>query len=181
MDNFKEFNTDPWLKEWKEDVKEKKKEVEGMQRKSKPTNVIEFVGDFIKDRPEVAVFAACTTTAIIGSIIGEKIGVKKGYKLGFKAGLEASKFIGDVDMNWYCPGKDVVKLIIKGMCEAGERTIELTTDAANAETKLKDFQACVTAAKTGADPDMVWDLMNLIDTLPAETVAKLAGVKDVAV
>jgi hypothetical protein len=180
MGDFKEFNTDPWLKEWKEDVKEKKfekmddilkKEADKMKKVDDYKNK---VVNWIEDHPEVTICVA----AGIGIGIAAKLGKYIGYKKGFEAGIEAGKFFGETDMQWICPEKNVVKCIVKGMSGIGERAITMTTDAAHAEETLKDLQACVTAAKTGADPDMVYDLMNLINTLPTETVAKLAGIKE---
>lgn len=148
MEDFKEFNTDPWLKEWKEDVKEKKKEEDKMKQ------VVDYknkVVNWIEDHPEVTICVA----AGIGIGIAAKLGKYIGYKKGFEACIEAGKFIGETDMQWICPEKDVVKCIIKGMSGIGERAITMTTDAAHAEGTLKDLQACITAAKTGANPDMI--------------------------
>lgn len=175
MEDFKEFDTDQWAQEMKGKKFEKvddflKKEEDKMKK------VVDYknkVVNWIEDHPEVTICVA----AGIGIGIAGKLGKYIGYKKGFEAGIEAGKFIGETDLQWICPGKDVVKCILKGMSGVGERTLTMTTNAAHAEETLKDLQACVTAAKTGADPDMVYDLMNLINTLPTETVAKLAGIK----
>ena len=159
MDNFKEFDADKWAEEMKEKKFEKvdsflKKEEDKMKKAVDCKNKV--VG-WIEDHPEVTICVA----AGIGIGLAAKFGKFVGYKKGFEAGIEAGKFLGEADMQWICPEKDVVKCIVKGMTGIGERTITMTTGAAHAEETLKDLQACVTAAKTGANPDMVYDLINL--------------------
>lgn len=129
---------------------------------------------FIKENPEVAVIGTAIVAAALGSAIGKKIGYKKGHKIGFLAGIEASKFVGNIDIQCICPDKDVVKMIIKGMCGVGERSLELTSNADQATSLLKDLQACVAAAKTGADPDAIYDILNM----SPETLAAIKSINE---
>ena len=130
---------------------------------------------FIKENPEVAVIGTAVVAAALGSAIGKKLGYKKGHKIGFLAGIEASKFVGDIDIQCLCPDKDVVKMIIKGTCGIGERTLELSSNADQATNFLKDLQACVAAARTGADPDAIYDILNMAP----ETLAAIKSINEI--
>ena len=130
---------------------------------------------FIKENPEVAVIGTAIITAAVCSAIGKKIGYKKGHKVGFAAGIEASKFVGNLDIQCICPEKDVVKMFIKGMCGVGNRTLELSSNAEQATCLLKDLQACVAAAKTGADPDAIYDILNM----SPETLAAIKSIGEI--
>lgn len=132
------------------------------------------IKEFIKENPEVVVIGTAIVAAALGSAIGEKIGYKKGHKIGFAAGVEAAKFVGNLDIQCICPEKDVVKMIIKGMCAIGEKKLELTSNAEQATSLLKDMQACVAAAKTGADPDAIYDILNM----SPETMAAIKSLNE---
>lgn len=172
MEDFKEFDADKWAEEMKGKKFEK---VDDFLKKeeNKMKQVVDYknkVINWIEDHPEVTISVA----AGIGIGIAVKLGKYVGYKKGFEAGIEAGKFFGETDMQWICPEKNVVKCIVKGMSGIGERAITMTTDAAHAEETLKDLQACVTAAKTGANPDMIYDLMNLSPEV-LNAISKMAG------
>lgn len=130
---------------------------------------------FIKENPEVAVIGTAIITAAVCSAIGKKLGYKKGHKVGFAAGVEACKFVGKLDVQCICPEKDVVKMFIKGMSGVGEKTLELSSNAEQATSLLKDLQACVAAAKTGADPDAIYDILNM----SPETLAAIKSIGEI--
>ena len=127
--------------------------------------------DWIGEHPGVAIGASVA----IGTLVAIKLGKHIGYKKGFDAGVEASKFCGTTAIQCICQEKDLVKMIIKGTCGIGEKEITLSANAVKAEAVLNDLKACVMAAKTGADPNLIGDLMSL----PPEVLKALAGAGEV--
>lgn len=129
--------------------------------------------DFVEENKDTVV----TVAKIVGVSVGlalmlkvsNKLGIKAGYAKGFAEGIDAAKFLGEAEVGFYCPGKDMFKMVVSGACKLGKRSVDISMNAEQAAKCLNDFKTCVTAAQTGIDANLLDDLMHL----PPEVLATL--------